>query len=474
MNLKTPLTIALSLALLLTACKGSAPKPIPPPPTVQRADFKVMEVKVADPLDRGIQPAADIKLVTDLVNGYYTAAFLLPSVVTSTFTAEAQPQAITNLDTLTIGGLGKDIKRMVASVQEITRASFFVENDSSIPQAIVEMRFEAKATMKPERGGKQSLKRSPTNIVHTAKFWLQKHEGAFQISAFAADLKADSIAPPTKPKATASTAKSPSALEIHKVQTTQWRPEVGGPVFILVLGSDARNAGPDGGRGRCDAIHLVGINPTTKSGSILNFPRDSYVDVPGHGMQRINTSCFYGGPDLMVKTMTQLTNIPIHYYVITEFSHFRAITEELGGVEVDIPYPMNDPVGSGAQFAAGPHLLSGEEALRFNRNRHDTPNGDFSRTANQATFMLASLKKFRTETQDLSRMFDYFRVARRHTLITVPLNEMLRLGFLAQQIDPGAIQSIVINGSTGKAGDASVVFLNPGDIFSRVRDDALP
>lgn len=266
---------------------------------------------------------------------------------------------------------------------------------------------------------------------------------------------------------------SPVAVEIHKVATAEWHPEVGGPLFILVLGSDARRAGVDGGRGRCDAIHLVAINPQAKAGTILNFPRDSYVDVPGRGMQRINTSCFFGGPDLMVRTVTQLTGIPVQYYAITEFSHFRALTEELGGVEVNIPYPMHDPVGSGANFEPGLKILAGEEALRFNRNRHATPAGDFSRTENQATFMLSALKKFRGETEDLSRIFEYLRVARRHTLITVPLNELLKMALLARQIEPAAIRSIVISGTVAKVGDASVVFINPGDIFARVRDDAL-
>ncbi|HVE76805.1 MAG TPA: LCP family protein [Actinomycetota bacterium] len=262
------------------------------------------------------------------------------------------------------------------------------------------------------------------------------------------------------------------AVGIHKVQGASWKPELGQPLFIAVLGSDARKGPIDGGGGRCDAIHIVAINPQQKAGTILNFPRDSWVNIPGHGTQKINSACSSGGGPLMVETLKNLTGIPIQYYVITEFSHFMDMVNELGGVDVVIPYAMND-TPSAAFFPAGPRHLTGGEALAFSRNRKGTPNGDFSRTENQGALLIASLAKFRAETADPHRMFDFIKIARRHAAISVPVPELVKLGLLARDIDPGSVLNHNIPGSTGSAGGASVVHLSPGDAYARVADDAI-
>ncbi len=262
------------------------------------------------------------------------------------------------------------------------------------------------------------------------------------------------------------------AVGIHKVKDVSWRPELGQPLFIAVLGSDVRNGPPGGGGGRCDAIHIVAINPQAKAGTILNFPRDAYVDIPGQGKDKINAACVPGA-DLMVQTLKNLTGIPIQYYVMTEFSHFIQVMDELGGIDINIPYAMND-ASSGARFAAGPQHLQGGDLLAFSRNRKNAPGGDFGRTTNQTLVILAGLAKFRAETSaDPHRVFDYLKAARRNTAISVPVTETIRLGLLARDIDPAAIRNMTINGSIGQAGAASVVYLSPGDTYMRVRDDAI-
>lgn len=263
------------------------------------------------------------------------------------------------------------------------------------------------------------------------------------------------------------------AISINKVADAEWRPEAGQPLFIAVLGSDIRNGPPGGPGGRCDAVHIVAINPRKRAGTIINIPRDSWVNVPGAGPQRINTGCFYGGSELMVQTMRQATGIPIQYYVNTEFSHFRGFISDLGGVRVNVPYAMND-AASGARFRAGPVTMNGAQALAFNRNRKDTPRGDFSRTDNQGRFIAASLLKFQDDVgKDPRKLAEYLRAARRHVQISVPLPDLIRLSFTALRVDPAKVQNITVPGSTGSVGAASVVFMAPGDIFRRVADDAI-
>ncbi|MGI8425994.1 MAG: LCP family protein [Actinomycetota bacterium] len=265
---------------------------------------------------------------------------------------------------------------------------------------------------------------------------------------------------------------SPAAIGIHKVQGASWSPETGQPLFIAVLGSDARVAPPDGGGGRCDAVHIVAINPTTKAGTVLNFPRDSWVNIPGRGANKINSACSSGGGELMVQTLKSLTGIPIQYYAITEFSHFVKFIDVLGGLDVNVPYKMADSP-SGAFFPAGPIHMTGGQTLAITRNRKDTPRGDFSRSENQGIVILAGLGKFRSEMADPHRIFDYIKAARQNIKSSVPLMDMVKLGILAKDVDPAQMKNLLMPGSTGSAGGASVVFLAPGDIYSRVRDDAI-
>lgn len=265
---------------------------------------------------------------------------------------------------------------------------------------------------------------------------------------------------------------TPAAVGIHKVQGANWSPGTGQPLFVAVLGSDTRSGPPSGGGGRCDGIHIVAINPTTKGGTILNFPRDSWVNIAGRGMDKINSACSSGGGQLMVQTLKNLTGIPIQYYAITEFSHFIKFIDELGGIDVNVPYAMADSP-SGAFFAAGTLHMTGGQSLAFTRNRKDTPRGDFSRADNQGIFIQASLAKFKAEAGDPHRILDYIRTARRHTEASASVMDLLRLGLLAREIDPAQVKNMTMPGSTGSAGGASVVFLAPGDIYNRVRDDAI-
>lgn len=258
---------------------------------------------------------------------------------------------------------------------------------------------------------------------------------------------------------------------LHRVHGASWKPELGQPLFIAVIGSDARTGPPETGGG-CDSIHIVGINPQAKGGTILNFPRDSYLPSPGGGSRKITDTCRVSGFEGAVGVLRSATGIPIQFYARTEFSHFQRLIDELGGVDVDVPYAMNDSF-SGARFNQGVVHMNGGQALAFTRNRHDTPKGDFSRTENQGALMLATLSKFRAEATDPHRFLDYVRSARRNVRITVPLTDLIKMGMLALDVDPANIRNLTLSGSTGAANGASVVFLAPGDIYSRVRDDAI-
>jgi polyisoprenyl-teichoic acid--peptidoglycan teichoic acid transferase len=230
------------------------------------------------------------------------------------------------------------------------------------------------------------------------------------------------------------------------------------PVFILFLGSDARPGEPVDGT-RSDSIHLVAINPAKHRATVLGFPRDSWVDIPGHGTDKINSAMVYGGPELTVKTVESITGITIDYYALTSFPGFTEIVNGIGGLVVDVPFPM---VGGGADFPnTGPQRLNGSQALSFARDRHSLPTGDFGRSENQGNLLIDALVQFRKEfAKNPSRLLTWVAWGLRGTNFTnIPLNEVLVLAFMATSISAKHVQSMVVPATTGMVGATSVVYI---------------
>lgn len=241
----------------------------------------------------------------------------------------------------------------------------------------------------------------------------------------------------------------------------------GGVQFVLILGSDARGGNPT--NARTDSIHVLAVDPQARRGTIVGIPRDSWVDIPGHGKRKINEALNLGGPELAVRTVRNVTGMPIRYYVLTAFEGMRAIVSELGGLDAYVPYEMNDR-NSGAYFKQGWHRMNGEKALAFSRNRH-VPAGDFARQENQGRLMLDALKKLRAETERQSEVEAWLRILVRHTRMDMSFSEAVRLGVIARVTAASNVRNFVAAGRTGSAGGASVVFLND-QAFALFRDVA--
>jgi LCP family protein required for cell wall assembly len=226
---------------------------------------------------------------------------------------------------------------------------------------------------------------------------------------------------------------------------------------------------------RADSIHLIGLNAREGRATILGFPRDSYVPIPGHGTSKINDAMVLGGPQLVVRTVASVTGIEPDYYMLTSFEGLVRMIDAVGGVTVDIPYPMNDPA-SGTNFSPGPRELRGGHALAFARDRHSAPRGDFDRSFNHGTLMIAALRKYR---QDLARnpafLFRWVRAGMRNIETDLSLAETLELAFTAATIRPRRVTNLVVPGTTGSAGGASVVFISgaAGAIYRDLEDDGV-
>jgi polyisoprenyl-teichoic acid--peptidoglycan teichoic acid transferase len=247
------------------------------------------------------------------------------------------------------------------------------------------------------------------------------------------------------------------------------------PIFVLVIGSDARPDQPVESQ-RADSLHILAINPARHKATIVGIPRDALVDIPDHGQNKINAALFFGGPELVVETTELLTDITFDYWAMTGFAGFDAMIDGIDGLVVDVPFAMDD-VKSRAFFEPGVQRLSGRDALAFARNRHDLPAGDFGRSENQGLLMASSLTQFKKEyTKDPSRLLIWVGSFLSNVQTSLPLDELMTLAFTGTAINQKKVVNAVLPGGTGMVGGLSVVTLDQtalGAISADLADDGL-
>ena len=175
----------------------------------------------------------------------------------------------------------------------------------------------------------------------------------------------------------------------------------GEPQTLMILGSDRRpKDNVEGGSGaRSDTIMLVHVPKSGKT-TMVSIPRDSYVPIPGEGSDKINAAFAWGGAPLLVQTVEEATGLRIDHYAEIGFSGFAGIVDAVGGVNVCLDSPIDDPL-AGINLPAGCQDLTGSEALGFVRTRA-TALADLDRMNNQRKFMSALLSKATSPTTFLN------------------------------------------------------------------------
>jgi LCP family protein required for cell wall assembly len=183
------------------------------------------------------------------------------------------------------------------------------------------------------------------------------------------------------------------------------RPAPGSGTNWLIAGSDSRQGLTTAqehqystgnldatGPGRSDTIMILHIPAGGGQPVLISVPRDSYVNIPGYGMNKINAAFSFGGPALLAKTIQSDTGLYINHFMDIGFGGFVNVVNAVGGVRMCLPSGIHDQA-SGLNLNAGCQVLSGGEALAWVRDRHSFATQDLQRQQDQRIFLSALLEK---------------------------------------------------------------------------------
>lgn len=235
-----------------------------------------------------------------------------------------------------------------------------------------------------------------------------------------------------------------------------------GRINVLLLGI-AGEKKP--GRNLTDTIILMSVDTKNKKVALLSLPRDLLVKVPGGGnMSKINSVYQIGlsensefsepGIDLIKKTVSEITNLPIHYYVVLNFDGFERIVDAIGGVNIinerdilDTRYPGPNYSYETFELKKGFHHLDGKTALKYVRLRHGDPEGDFGRAKRQQQVMQAIKNRIFSASTWLNvfALNDLFRALGENIKTDIPPNDFGAILNLAQKLDTQNVNTFVVD-----------------------------
>ena len=255
----------------------------------------------------------------------------------------------------------------------------------------------------------------------------------------------------------------PATLSLTRIESAKDVDFSDGVVWILVLGSDAR-PGQDVQDGNSDAIQLVGLDTSSGRAAGIGIPRDSWLEIPGFGTDRINAAMSLGGEDLTAEVVTTLVGIQPNYVFVAGFDGFRDMVDTIGGVQVQSDRAFRDDEFD-LDVQKGLNDFDGTQALDYARTRQ-LPASDFARSANQQQLMLGILDGLRAGEDEEGFMERGTLSALAGLDTNLAPTELYRLAQAVPLIDPGRVETCVLTGETGTtSGGAQVVFLDEASVL---------
>lgn len=268
-------------------------------------------------------------------------------------------------------------------------------------------------------------------------------------------------------------------------------PKIGKATNVLVLGSDSRK-GKDAKYGRAegersDTLIVLHLSPDGKQAVGVSFPRDSMVQLPACKSAKggtspahigmINEAFSEGGPACSWKTIESLTGIHIDHFVKVDFSGFKGMVNALGGVEICLPRAVHDR-DSKLNLSAGRHLVKGEQALAYVRNRHGLGDGsDLGRIKRQQLFMSSIVKKVTDGglLKSPTKLFNFLDAATKSVTTDdgLDIGEIRKLAGSVQGMSAGKVKFVTVPNEAYPADPNRVQFQQPlaNRLFSSIKSD---
>ncbi len=251
--------------------------------------------------------------------------------------------------------------------------------------------------------------------------------------------------PVINPVSTPTAQPSKTALPVNDGMITLGLERPSGQVNILLLGSDWRP-----GQGyRTDVMMILSLIPERNSVTLLSFPRDLYVNIPGIGYERINAAQAYGGLALSKETLSYNFDAPVDYYMMTNFAGFKSIIDTLGDITVYSAYELYDrcdlpqAYNKMCYIPAGANTMNGQTALWYVRSRYST--SDFDRTRRAQEVILAIAQKMMS-LNAINRAPELYNLFSSSVETDIPLDVVVKLLPMAADIvaNPGSMQRFTI------------------------------
>ncbi|MFP4015509.1 MAG: LCP family protein [Halanaerobiales bacterium] len=230
---------------------------------------------------------------------------------------------------------------------------------------------------------------------------------------------------------------------------------------ILVVGYDSTINGPP----RADTIILASIDLKTKEVGLLSIPRDTRVNIPEYGMNRVNASHAFGGVELTVATLEDYLEVPIEYFVETDFQGFARIIDAIGGVDITIEKPLHYVDNAGDLYIdlpAGNQRLNGEESLQYVRYR-EVIKGDIGRVERQQKFMKAMMKRI-LNPDIITKLPSVYNETKKAVNTNIPIQDVTPFVRLMKDMNLSNIDTVMLPGEPKYINGASYWIANQDEL----------
>ena len=226
---------------------------------------------------------------------------------------------------------------------------------------------------------------------------------------------------------------------------------------------------------RSDTILVASLSLTDKKINVLSIPRDSYVEIPGYGHDKINAAHAIGGMPLAKNTVETFLDIPIDYTVLLKVRATKHVVDAIGGVDVTVEKQMDYDDNWGhlhIHLKPGYQRLFGEGALGFSRFRRDEL-GDFGRMERQQQLLKAIAQRMQ-DPRVWKKLGEVVKIIKQNATTDLATTQLIALANLYHDIDPSTINAATLEGDATIIGGMSVVIQNDDKKAEKVKEFLLP